>query len=130
MWIGAYEQEGRTCFFAITSDKNALGPFFNFDEAQLALKAHEERLGNDKSALVELLKPILVHRQVRIGKNTYGKWLIADAVAGMLIFFFSDELLGEGYLVVIEDAFILVDTFPSMTAATKAAMIAANKYRR
>lgn len=128
MWIGAYEQEGRTCFFAITSDKNALGPFLSFDEAQLALKGHQERLENDAIDLVKSLTPVLVHRHVRLGKNSFGKWLIADAVAGVPIFFFTDELVGEGYLVIREDEFTLVETVSNLTEAEKAAMNSAKNY--
>ncbi len=121
MWIGAYEREGRTDFFAITSDKASLGPFTTFAKAQAALKAYEEKLGNDKADLIASLIPVHTHRQTRMGKNGFNDWKIADTVAEILILFYRDNAVGEGYLVIYEDGFVYVGVYPSLPTAEKSA---------
>lgn len=117
MWIGAYEQEGRTDFFAVTSDKVSLGPFRTFEQTQAALAAYEEKTNRDTADRVRSLTPLLVHRQTRLGKNGLRDWVIGDIFPGFLIFRFSNEHIGKGYLVVVESGFVLVGAYPDWSTA-------------
>lgn len=125
MWIGAYEHEGRTDFFAITSDKASLGPFRTFEQAQAALAAYEEKTNRDMADRVGSLIPLHVHRQTRLGKNGVGHWVIRDTFPGFLIFQYNNEHIGEGYLVFVELGFVLVDAYPDLSTAEAAAAKAA-----
>lgn len=129
MWIGAYEQEGRTSFFAVTSDNASLGPFLTFEKAQGALKAYEEKLSGAHADLIRSLSPVFSQRQTRLGQDTFGHWKISDAVEGMLILHFNDRTAGERYLVVYEDGFIYVDVVSVRDDAIKSASEAAKRKR-
>lgn len=128
MWIGAYEQEGRTDFFAITSDKVALGPFRRFEDAKVSLTAHEEKLNSGAGTRFMPLIPVHVHRQTRLGKNRFEAWIIADIASGFLIFLYSDESAVDAYLVISEQSFALVGSFPDLITAESAASNA-SEYR-
>lgn len=47
----------------------------------------------------------------------------------MLVLLFSDKLAGEGYLVIAEKSFILVDICSNWALARETAMAAANEKR-
>lgn len=129
MWIGAYEQEGRTSFFAITSEKSALGPFTTFKEAQFALNAFEKHLDINRAKIADSLVPIEVRRATRLAKNTFGNWLFGEPVAGTLVFFYEDELLGKTYLVFYETGFAYLGAFLNLSDAVGAASAAAKAMR-
>lgn len=127
MWVGVFDRDGMAIFVAFADPVTCLGYFQTPEAAWDAVEAYLKRKlqADEKSAL----KPTVLLRETKWGRNGFGHWVFSDVVDGITILKGSYQD-GQTFYLVIDDDGNFIGEFATLKQALAVAREASNKRAR